>query len=418
MGGLSLAEIYGLDRIGLIFTSNENFQLPSGLIEAASDVLRTRKAPAHFEAPSATAAAAWLACTSCHVSGQAVDVLDVLDEESVGGAISFRGQAARYSSLVPTCCRIPHSIEDQKLNEQTLMWFWTALQYLHNKRFRYDSRNRWSDPTFWVGESEFLIAAQHHGLKTRFVDWTFDPRVALVFAAQGLKVGEQGVVCVRNAVNGWAVLPPTFLRRLWQQSGFVVEVPCGCSSEQRALAASCSKRFQPTSMFHRVTFSVADESEKNFLESQYRQLMSGDCEIERVLQWCSEQAVSRGAPRHYGMQTGSLADVDSIWGDNGINPDTLPIGDNPILEDVNVVWSMFEKRALRLREGEINWDVGLLADAVRSVSIDCTAICMSKAAIDNLPPVRKRLLNMTSDGGDHLWTTARFGSERYVPYFV
>jgi hypothetical protein len=420
MDGLSLAEIYSLERTGLIFTSNGKHKLPSGLIDAASEVRSVRKAPAHFEAPTATAAAAWLACTSCSVSGQTVDALDVLDEARIGEgtAISFRGQAARYGSLVPTFCRVPYSIEEQKLNENTLLWFWPALQYLHNQRFRYDSRNRRIDPTFWIGEGELLIAAQHHGMKTRFIDWTFDPRVALVFAAHGLKVGEQGVVCIRGAVSGWAVLPPSFLRRLWQQSGFVVEEPCACRSEQRSLAAGCSKCFESATSFHRITFSVADESEKNYLECQYRQLMKGDCAIERLLRWCSEQAASREAPKHHGLAVGSLADLDSVWNDNGIDPEVLPIGDEPIFENVDEVWSMFEKRALRLRDDKINWDVGLLASAVRSVSIDCTAVGVSKKAINDLPPMRRRLLNMASAGADHLQSVAKCGGERYVPYFV
>jgi hypothetical protein len=307
----------------------------------------------------------------------------------------------------------------REINDATLSWLWPALQYFHDRRYRYDPRNEQSDPTFWIGTQEVLIVAQHHQLRTPYLDWTFDPRVALAFAASGLKVGEQGIVSVRAAFNSWAVLPPNFLKRLWQQSGFLEQTTCDCQLRD-PFSSPCGKRFDEVAKFHSITFSVADDAEKSFLGCFHKKLMDDRAfpQVGRLLEWSKQQAMSSGPAKLNGARTGSLPDLLRIWDDNGLDPATIPIGDDVVPEDVDAVWNMFEKRSLRMRDGVVCWDLRLLSKAIMSVSMDCTAVCMKKEAIEALDPIRKQAVKMAAAGADHLATIAKYGGQKFMPYFV
>jgi hypothetical protein len=75
MGNLSLSEICSLERLGLLFVKDDKPQIPDGLVETASSVEMVHEFPHHFVSPTATAAAAWLACMSNNAYGQKVDSL-------------------------------------------------------------------------------------------------------------------------------------------------------------------------------------------------------------------------------------------------------------------------------------------------------------------------------------------------------
>ena len=73
----------------------------------------------------------------------------------------------------------------------------------------------------------WLTMAQHHGLPTRLMDWTFSPYVAMHFATANLEAfGIDGVIWAVDYVKVHASLP-TALRRELQQEGadlFTVEM--------------------------------------------------------------------------------------------------------------------------------------------------------------------------------------------------
>lgn len=108
MANVLLESIYTVERTGLLLTDGGELKVPPDLIEGAVEVRRTKNLPAEFISPSATSAAAWLLCMSSHVYGQEVNGFQGLEEQDIGWkgiALSFRGQAERFKSFVPSSCR-------------------------------------------------------------------------------------------------------------------------------------------------------------------------------------------------------------------------------------------------------------------------------------------------------------------------
>lgn len=86
------------------------------------------------------------------------------------GAITiFRGQRKDYS-LLPNICRKgePASL---LVNERALL---TEFKKKARRCLQIVPKNDW----------EWLVVAQHHGLYTRLLDWTYDPYAALWFALE------------------------------------------------------------------------------------------------------------------------------------------------------------------------------------------------------------------------------------------
>ena len=112
--------------------------------------------------------------------------LRTVQNELPGGRKYFRGQTKRISAgypLKPSIGRYNHLLsksfrERDELEREVLEVFRnhlvTHLQHLPR------------------GEWDALAIAQHHGLPTRFMDWTENPLVALYFAVRGTKKDGEG----------------------------------------------------------------------------------------------------------------------------------------------------------------------------------------------------------------------------------
>lgn len=100
----------------------------------------------------------------------------------------YRGQRKNYP-LLPNICR--NSETDLLLvNERGLL---TAFKEKAPRCLQVVPKNDW----------EWLVVAQHHGLHTRLIDWSYDPYVALWFALEKSKQDDsRPEVWVMNPLKG------------------------------------------------------------------------------------------------------------------------------------------------------------------------------------------------------------------------
>ena len=87
------------------------------------------------------------------------------------GAWVFRGHSRAGYALIPSVGRLSHTSRSYEKLEVSLLAMFQRGAMIHLPTL---PRNKW----------EWLALAQHHGLPTRLLDWTFNPLVALYFAVE------------------------------------------------------------------------------------------------------------------------------------------------------------------------------------------------------------------------------------------
>jgi hypothetical protein len=129
-------------------------------------------------------------------------------------------------------------------------------------------------PAATAGTWDWLALAQHHGLPTRLLDWTYSPYVALHFATDDLQAyDEDGVIWALNYVKIAEHLPDTLRQTLRQEGSnvFTSELLEPASSSLRALDELQSEPFvlflEPPSLDARIVHQYALFSLMNSAQS-------------------------------------------------------------------------------------------------------------------------------------------------------
>jgi len=221
---MQISDVDAVVRHGqLIDAESNSWELQAAIGAAASELMPTET---EIFAPSATAAAAWLLeVAHLNALGQRlpsstwpfnVDRFPYDQNNLVG----FRGQKRAYTTIKPTLYRKP--LAQRRIHTEAAKWFKAAASAWHNTYFRYSDG---SSDDGGLGVESAVGMAQHYGLGTFLVDWTWDPLVAMAFASADLKPGEFGAVYLfdfgaENPPRSYNVLlPPTLAKRVWRQRG-------------------------------------------------------------------------------------------------------------------------------------------------------------------------------------------------------
>lgn len=356
---IGLADIAAVRRIGPLIAPTNRPDLLD-LIRDAS--VETSGGLFHFQAESAAAAAAWLLRgTHTNALGHALrgDSPKAPDLQQLFGLnrlLGFRGQRAAYDTIIPSLFR--RSEDEQKRHLRARGWFSAAISAWHNSNFRYTDGQL---DEFGVERETATGIAQHYGLATDFVDWTWDPLVAMIFAVAGSEPGDRVSVFIRpfgpssrphEAYN--VFLPPSFAGRAWRQRGFFSWQPVAPQyfddPSMRVIDGGRNQQRSRAANHHRISFPVTDHDiawANPRLEGLYREEFG---QLFDLVNWCLKSAaISERTP------------WSTIWTDRDfvaecdrqkLEPPTLFTTPAPIVatrENVPVMLDYLEMMALRQR---------------------------------------------------------------------
>ena len=193
------------------------------------------------------------------------------------GSWVFRGHADARYTLVPSVGRGEHTSATREKYEQSLFTIFCREARGHIKPIPADD---------W----EWLALAQHHGLPTRFLDWTHNPLVALYFAVDSSPTVD-GQVFFLNA-------PQKASKHTLQESPFALRRPA---------------KIYPNIVSARIRAQEGLFVACSDLETPLDQALRSDWTIERLIVPASAKAKIRYDLYRVGVHTSSLfPDIDGL----------------------------------------------------------------------------------------------------------
>jgi FRG domain len=186
-----------------------------------------------------------------------IDSTDALMREVF--ADSYSSSLGRYRS--PFAFRGMCGDWDLSTSLQRLRHPLDTLRRIERVMFRNFRKYAYHEAASMKSEWEWLSLAQHHGLPTRLLDWTYSPFVAMHFATNELdKMDKDGVIWMVNFVEARQFLPRALAQPLDDQAayGFNVEMlqerfpQISSVEEQKGNLAAFVVFFEPPSLDPRI----------------------------------------------------------------------------------------------------------------------------------------------------------------------
>jgi hypothetical protein len=372
-----------------------------------------------WKADSATTAAAWLLKIS-HINadldgGVSHDVAQISARPSL---VCFRGQPARYSELTPSLFRFDG--ETRRQRSLANAWFHVALQIWTDANFGFRGE-AWLNRNYRLDSSEIETLAQHYEIGTELVDWTWDPTIAICFAAHRLETESADCEQARGRVmlrtidpesNEQALLAPTFARRIWHQKGLFQRQPDPSKMsvirrELPGLGDLVAAR-QLVSSYPSIVFSCSI-SEKATAVERIRELLSEDDPLLPLAEWALLTAVHVGEPPSKSLKFSPNFDQlhDQLPDDSVCELRALTAGERRVrlLEDVNVMVDYVEQVAARSAGSTIRYDPAGLYLLARAMT-DRYFLCLPQAVATD---PRIATLSQFMSRPDYFWTLAKDG---------
>lgn len=171
------------------------------------------------------------------------DLLDAVYADDWDAALKRHRSSFAYRGMVDASWDMPTSLI--RLGGQFVQ---LEKHMLRNFR-KYAHRDVVERDSFW----HWLAVAQHHGLPTRLLDWTYSPLVALHFATDSLaRMAEDGVVWMVRIPDAHGLLPKALKAALQEEGSYVFTVEMLSRFELPEVTVSLagvsvsSSQFRPT----------------------------------------------------------------------------------------------------------------------------------------------------------------------------
>jgi len=289
--------------------------------------------------------------------------------------ICFRGQPARYETLLPTIYRCDP--QTRRRHAIAREWLQVVLQLWCDNRFRFVNDRGWRN--YRLDTTEVNTIAQHYQIGTKLIDWTWDPAIAVCFAADGtcdesVETPSSRVLLrtVPRESKEQVLLPPAFATRIWHQRGLFQEHDDPASNDRvrrdwPGLADMSASR-SSVSSYPSIIFSCSSE-EKAAASETIRHLLDPDDPLRMLSNWALETTSALEEPPSKGLRLlpswdGFKQELPACQAEEFAK---ILDASNPIEEDVETMVSYVDQVALRSTGPDNRYDAAglyLLAKAM------------------------------------------------------